>query len=496
MAGIVPDITQILTWIGLDTDRKRDGVTDDLLHPNGLIHLNNENADGIIAACTSYSKRAAAARFSLSRVQQKRLISLLYWVQDRYRTRETYSFDAGITEPEFLALLQDSYERHESREVQRTTGLSLLGGKFSVQLESRHQWKRWNRELHDTLSSIIGVNGVPISYVTRNIATPTVVGFATWEEKVIGASPITGRNFKQDAKMVHNIILKNLSENSEAYTYIENSLGDQDGRVDILALRARYANKCADDVLGNEAKESFLRLTYKNERAMSFEKFQEQFLKSINDLEKAKRPMNSADIIDAIWEKVQHPGLTEYIAALQVAQNFNPITHDRILQCIAIQIPKIANYSNSNRRNLSEVTRGDNKYTREGQTPRDGVYTEDGAIYIGNYSSPQWNSPSVRPFHQEINNARNSRNGNPRGGGYKSRSHKKNTWKVKAAKRKLSKLKREVEALEVKKRSVSAIVTDDTDTTPATSTALVVRGSETQAGTAFGGKNAKRIKQT
>ena len=222
MAGIVPDIPQILTWIGLDTARKRDGVTQDLLHPNGLVHLNNENEEGIIAACTSYSKRAAAIRFSLSRVQQKRLISLLYWVQDRYRTREAYSFAAGISEAAFLALLQDAYERHESRKIQRTTGLSLLGGNFAVQLESRHQWKRWSRELHDTLSSIIGVKGIPLSYVTRTNPIPTVVGFATWEEKVIGASPITGREFVQDARTVHNIILKNLSDNSEAYTYIEN----------------------------------------------------------------------------------------------------------------------------------------------------------------------------------------------------------------------------------------------------------------------------------
>ena len=87
-----------------------------------------------------------------------------------------------------------------------------------------------------------------------------MVGFATWEKKVIGASPLNGQDFIQDAKIVHNIILKDLSENSEAYTYIEKSLDEQDGRVDILALRARYANKYADDVLGNEAKESFQRL--------------------------------------------------------------------------------------------------------------------------------------------------------------------------------------------------------------------------------------------
>ena len=94
MAGIVPDIPQILACIGLDTARKRDGVTQDLLHPNGLVHLNNENEDGIIAACTSYSKRAAAVRFSLSRVQQKRLISLLYWV--RYLSCTLYSSEINF----------------------------------------------------------------------------------------------------------------------------------------------------------------------------------------------------------------------------------------------------------------------------------------------------------------------------------------------------------------------------------------------------------------
>ena len=78
MAGIVSNILQILTWIGLDTDRKRNDVTTDLLYPNSLVHLNNKNDNGIIAACTSYTKLTVNLRFSSSRVQQKRLISLLY----------------------------------------------------------------------------------------------------------------------------------------------------------------------------------------------------------------------------------------------------------------------------------------------------------------------------------------------------------------------------------------------------------------------------------
>ena len=490
MAGIVPDIVQLLEWVGLDTVRKRDGVNGDLLSPNGLIHLKNESSQGIINACGSYTKRAALVRFSVSRVQQKRLISLMYWVKDRYRTREPYEFDAGTDEISFLTEIEDAYDRHESRESQRTIGLSLIGNGLSVQLESRHQWKRWSRELKDTLSSIIGVSGVPLSYVIREVALPTLIGFSSWEEKVIAATPISGRDFKQDSKTVHNLILKNLSENSEAYTYIETSLGDQDGRVDILALRKRYSNAAADDVLGNEAKETFSRLLYKNERAMTFEKFQEKFLKCINDLKKAKRPLNDADIIDEIWLKIQHPGLNEFIAALQVAQNFNPISYDCILQCIAVQIPKLVNYSNTTRRNLSEFKTEGSKYTREGRTPKEGVYADDGSIFIGNYSSDQWGSDGVRPFHEEIAKARSSRGKS--GGKYQSRNKKRGNYQIKAARRKLSKLKREVENLEEKKRNISGVSAENA-TPPPSSTALVV--CETQAGTAFGGKNAKRVKQ-
>ena len=173
--------------------------------------MKNESAQGIINACNGYSKQAATTRFALSRVQQKRLILLMYWVKDRYRTRELYSFDTGADEISFLSEIQDVYNRYksrESRESQRTVGMALLGNSFSVQLESRHQWKQWIRELEDMLSSVIGVSRVPLSYVICDIATPTLLGFSSWEEKVIRATPITGRNFKQDSKTVHNIILK------------------------------------------------------------------------------------------------------------------------------------------------------------------------------------------------------------------------------------------------------------------------------------------------
>ena len=154
-ASVSPTVLQLLTWIGLDTDKKRDGVLEDLLSPNGLIHLKLENSDGLKSACSSYAKRATLTRFTVTRVQMKRLIALMYWVKDRHRTRENFEFNVGTDEDSFLAEIEEATERQEGRVAQRRIGETLLSTVFSVLLKSRHQWDRWHRELNDTLSSII-----------------------------------------------------------------------------------------------------------------------------------------------------------------------------------------------------------------------------------------------------------------------------------------------------------------------------------------------------
>ena len=475
MAAVAPGIVDLLTWIGLNTARKCTGVEDDLLSPNGLVHLKDETADGIIAACNGYTKRQTAARFTITRVQQKRIISLMYWVQDRHRTREAFAFDVGTDQAMFLDAISEASERHEARKSQKRIGETFLGKDFAIQLKSRHQWERWLRELKDTLSSIIGVSGVPLTYVIRYVTAPTLVGHTTWEEKVVAATPVTGRDFIQDSKTVHTIILKNLSEDSEAYTYIEAKLVQQNGRIDIKSLKDRYANAAADDVLGNEAKGTMKNLVYKNERAMTFEKFQEKFKKAINDLDKAGRPLNPADIIDEIWRKIQHPGLSEFIADLEVQQTFNPLTYDQILQSIAIHIPKVANFNNTHR-NVSEIN---SKFTRDGSCPDEGAHAADGSLFIGTYHKNKWHSTSVRPYQQEIIKARGA---SP----HPTRKNKKFQNEKKRSIRKIQKLTRQVKALESQKRKVSEVhvQAEEIDEVEETQT-------ETQAGTSFGGKKSR-----
>ena len=92
-------------------------------------------------------------------------------------------------------------------------------------------------------------------------------------------------------------------------------------------------------------------------------------------------------------------------------------------------------------------------YTRDGNCPAQGVHTLDDSLFIGNYSSEEWNSDAIKPYHRVILKARtNSGKGN--GNNFQSRSVKCRTNAVKRNKRKLKKLK---EQISVAKDQISAI---------------------------------------
>ena len=95
---------QLLTWIGLNNDQKSDSVTADFLSaPEVLAHLVNEDADGIDGGCHNNQKKAILReRFSMTRIQVKKLKSLMYWVQDCHRCQENYDFSDVNNQQQFL----------------------------------------------------------------------------------------------------------------------------------------------------------------------------------------------------------------------------------------------------------------------------------------------------------------------------------------------------------------------------------------------------------
>ena len=84
-------------------------------------------------------------------------------------------------------------------------------------------------------------------------------------------------------------------------------------------------------------------ISYRNERAMKFEKFVSQFVKSVNKLEKRERVLHNSDIIKLIWKKTMNPELSQYLTALKVQFQHFPRPYQEIIQEIASQVPLLAN---------------------------------------------------------------------------------------------------------------------------------------------------------
>ena len=144
---------------------------------------------------------------------------------------------------------------------------------------------------------IIGVKVIALDYVIRQNDTPDLSDQANWEERARLAYPHAGNTYRLDTLAVHWVILRNIAESSDAYTYVKTNIRLDDGRVDIKALRVRYENPEMQDMHINKEKKTLANIAYRNEQAMTFEKFVATLQKAIDDLEMYGRGMHNGDIV-------------------------------------------------------------------------------------------------------------------------------------------------------------------------------------------------------
>ena len=101
---------------------------------------------------------------------------------------------------------------------------------------------------------IIGAKGIALSYVIRQDNDPNLADQETWEHKAMLAAPHKCNVYLQEKLTVHNIILRNIADVSDAFTYVKPYLKKDDGILDIQALRGRYENGAMHEQYINKAK--------------------------------------------------------------------------------------------------------------------------------------------------------------------------------------------------------------------------------------------------
>ena len=115
---------------------------------------------------------------------------------------------------------------------------------------------------------------------------------------------------------MHNIILRNIADASDAFTYVNPYIKKYDDRTDIKALRSRYENIATQEQYVSKAKRTIENIQYRNERAMTFETFFRKHFKTVDELEKRGRGMHNAEIVEIIWQRVINAELSQYLTTL------------------------------------------------------------------------------------------------------------------------------------------------------------------------------------
>ena len=469
--------TQLFTFIGIAPAARRNAIIDDFLS-EGLEGLALMTDEDVRDTCASYAKRQDAPfPIILTPILKQRLRSIVLWVKDQKRINQAPTFRNGIGQAEVKQQLTEAMERELRRKTQKKEGENYLDSTFNSKLKSTAQWEKWSEELESTLCQIIGVRGVPLSYVIRKNDDSEFEPDVPFDDIVINAVTLDGIEYRQDARTVHKIITKNIHEDSDAYTYVKPMNRHRDGRRDILALRERYSSDATRQNIINRAKSELLTLRYKNERSFSFERFSAKLQKGYDDLEDQGRAVNNGDIVDDLWDRIQAPELQMYLASLKVDYQRNPHTYRSILQDIAAEAGKSISKSATFTRNVSAA------YTRKGDCPKQGVHTTDGSIFIGSYEKEKWQSEQVRQYHQEIAKARAADGGGKNTGGKDAKSQKRRTHAIKRDNKKLKTLKAKIAAAKLTLKKTSETKSDDhTD-----------EESDDHAGDAFGlGKQGRR----
>ena len=400
---------QIMNMIGVGPAANRNAIIADLLSEglDGLKHMTDED---VRDTCASYAKRTDGPfPVILTPVQKQRIKSLVLWVKDQERVGQALAFPGTTTQAQFRTALAEALERERRRKDQKKEGESYLDSSFNTKLKSALQWEKWAEELNTNLCQIVGVRGVPLTYVIREGDMPVFDASLPYDEAVINAMTLTGQEFQQDARTVHKIIMKNVHEDSDAYTYIKTLIRHRNGRRDIKALRERYSSDATKQAIINKAKNDLQNLIYKNERSFSFEKFSSKLQKAYDELEDNGRAVNNMDIVDGLWKRIQATDIQLYVASLKVEYQRNPRSYKLILQDIAAEVGNITPSGNSFGGNRGIAA----TYTKQGPCPSKGVHTTDGSIYIGTYSKDQWLSDEVKPHHDEIRDARGKQSNGP-----------------------------------------------------------------------------------
>ena len=155
----IDEMEQTLTWIGFNKTASRDALQIDIEQFEDMLELTKKYVSDLEY---SYLKRTAAdGRLIFGLQKTKRLKLMIHWVQDFSRVSETPNIDE-LDEASFRDTLGMAAQRSTIRKQEAKDASSVSSEASPGKLKDNRKCNECITGFENILSSILGVNGVPL----------------------------------------------------------------------------------------------------------------------------------------------------------------------------------------------------------------------------------------------------------------------------------------------------------------------------------------------
>ncbi len=96
---------------------------------------------------------------------------MLHFTQEFYRVSETPTI-VGLDDTSFNTAIDTALTRSEIRDTLAVQSATSAKSASPGPLVNERKWKEWETRFENYLSTILGANGVPLSYVIRENDNP------------------------------------------------------------------------------------------------------------------------------------------------------------------------------------------------------------------------------------------------------------------------------------------------------------------------------------
>ena len=473
-----PMMNTALLWIGFDQEATRERLRAEGF--DTFIDLNGMKEKDIRDLADSYTRRTVAdgrAIFGLKRTRY--LIGLVHWVQDFARVGETPSLDGIEDAASFRAVLDIASYRADVRKVEKEQSDTVSKAADPGKFKNERKWPEWEPAFVNYLSTLPGVNGVPLSYVVREKEVPDPgTEYSSFNEQAVACAPLTGPTFQADSRKVHQL-LKSFLQTETAEQWIQPLARRQSGRDDMKALRSHYSGEGNTTRRIADAERARDSLHYKNEKSMPFSTFLDNLQRMFNTFKKEGEEITEPAKVRILLKKVEHPQLQNAVSALRIRAQMDDLSFTDCANHLSSVVSELPDYqssrkisaTDSNKKAKVKHIRGGGSSGGENQaSKRKGVYMPDGSVWTGYYSDWETMSEKDKNVVMETRKKNKAKGGTP---------HKK----------KASNLKSQIADL---KRSIAALKKTSDDEAEDSSDA---NDAPNNAGDAFGGRNKKKQKR-